>query len=328
MSTCIGLDIGYGYTKAVTGNGHQTTFPSVLGPAVDVKYDSDLSSNGHDLEIRYDHQTWFVGQHANLQSPFTLSPRARERDPAILRLLTFGALHRLDVTAGPLGLMTGLPVAWYPDREALIQTLTGVHNVVINGETTEFEITQVAVVPQPFGSLFRVLLNPAGVLIDTEDLSEARVGIIDIGTHTTDYALVDGLRYVEPKSGSIPVAMARVYELVQRAVVQRHDLDLSPTDTEAAIRRGYVQVYDQQQDVEDIVAEASGIVAQEILGEAATLWGSGRDLATVLVTGGGGIALLEKVKLKYPHARLLCEPQTANAEGFYRYALRKFPRSA
>ena len=65
-------------------------------------------------------------------------------------------------------------------------------------------------------------------------------------------------------------------------------------------------------------------MAQEILGEAVTLWGDGRDLLAVLVTGGGGPALLERIRTVYPHARLAPNPQTANAEGFYRYALRKF----
>jgi hypothetical protein len=71
----------------------------------------------------------------------------------------------------------------------------------------------VLVVPQPFGSLFRALLSPTGVLADPDGLAGGRVAVLDIGMHTTDYALADALRYVERRSGSIPVAMARVYEL-------------------------------------------------------------------------------------------------------------------
>jgi hypothetical protein len=85
-----------------------------------------------------------------------------------------------------------------------------------------------------------------------------------------------------------------------------------------------VTIYGRREPVADLVAGALAGVAQEILGEAVTLWGDGRDLLALLVTGGGGPALLERVRTIYPHARLVANPQTANAEGFYRYALRKF----
>jgi plasmid segregation protein ParM len=327
MTTKIGLDIGYGHTKAANGSGC-VTFPSLAGPAVAVKYHNDLAEDGAGLEIHVDNARWFVGEQAALQSPFTLSPRTRERDPELLRLLAFAALHRLGALAGSVDLVTGLPIAWYPDREALADALAGAHDVVVNGRPARVEIAQVLVVPQPFGSLFRVLLNPAGVMIDEDRLRWERVAIIDIGMHTTDYAFIDKLRYVEPRSGSIPVAMARVYELVQRAVMERHGLDLDLQDAEAAVRTGHVTVYGRRHAIQDAADEALAMVAQEVTGEAATLWGRAKDAAAVLVTGGGGGALLQRIQLKYPHARLICEPQTANAQGFYRYALRKFDRSA
>lgn len=323
MNTIIGIDIGYGYTKAVSA-GRSVTQPSLIGPAVTVKYHSDLISNGHGLRLDFPGQAWFLGELARLQSPFTISPRARERDPELLRVLLCGACYELGVLGGAVRIVTGLPVSWYADRAALVQAIAGRYAFAVNGQPVTLDLADVLVIPQPFGALFRVLLNPAGVLVDEERLARERVAVLDIGTHTTDYAFADQLRYIEPKSGSTPVAMARVYELVRRAIAEEHNLDLNLPEVEEAVRRGYVTLYGQRYPLGDLATSALDAVAQEILGEARTLWGDGRDLAAVLVTGGGGLTLLERIKAVYPHARLVPNPQAANAEGFYRYALRKF----
>ena len=323
MNSVIGLDIGYGYTKAVSNTGI-ATLPSVIGPAVTIKYHDDLAGNGRGLTLEANGKAWFVGQQARLQSPFTISPRARERDPEVVRLLALAAICQMHANGDTVRMVSGLPVEWYADRDKLVRTLTGFHNFTANGQHQVINIAGVLVVPQPFGSLFRALLSPAGVLTDPDGLSGGRVAVLDIGMHTTDYALADALHYVEPRSGSIPVAMARVYELVRRGVTERHSLTLSLQDAEDAARAGYVTAYGRREPVADLVAGALEGVTQEILGEAVTLWGDGRDLLAVLVTGGGGPALLERIRAVYPHARLAPNPQTANAEGFYRYALRKF----
>jgi plasmid segregation protein ParM len=323
MHHIVGLDIGYGFTKAVSGQ-RRTTERSLVGPAVTIKYHNELSSNGHGLRLEADGKRWFLGELARRQSPFTISPRARERDSQLIHTLTRGALYRLGITDGTVHLITGLPVAWYPDREHLIEMLMGNHRYTVQGTPCEVEIADVRVVPQPFGSYFRVLLSPKGQFTDTDRLARERVAILDIGTHTTDYALADTFDYVEPRSGSIPVAMARVYELVQRAVAERFSLELSLADAEQATRNGTVTVYGERESLHDVVPGAVDAVAQQILAEATTLWGDGRDLAAVLVTGGGGRALLGQIQARYPHARLVPEPQLANAKGFYRYALRKF----
>jgi plasmid segregation protein ParM len=109
MNSVIGLDIGYGYTKAVGSNGI-ATLPSVIGPAVTIKYHDDLADNGRGLTLEAGGKAWFVGQQARLQSPFTICPRARERDPEVVRLLALAALHQVHATGDTVRMVTGLPV--------------------------------------------------------------------------------------------------------------------------------------------------------------------------------------------------------------------------
>jgi plasmid segregation protein ParM len=321
--TVAALDIGYGHTKAVYGARH-LTFPSLVGPAVRVKFRNDLVGDGQGLTVTLNGQARFVGEYAARQSPFTISPRARDRDPELLQVLTLGACYRLGLSGRRLQLVTGLPVRWYTDREQLAETLIGTYHFTADGQPQHLEIVRVKVVPQPFGSLFRVLLSPQGVFLDEDRLANARVAVLDIGTHTTDYAYADQLRYVEPKSGSIPVAMARVYELLQRALEERYSAELDLPAVEEVARAGAITRFGERLDIGPLYKEGLTAVSGEILAQATTLWGAGQELAAVLLTGGGAIPFAEHVRQVFPHVRLVPQPQLSNALGFYRYGLRQF----
>jgi plasmid segregation protein ParM len=319
----VGADGGYGYFKAVTAD-RRVIEPSAIAPARAIKYQSDLASNGRGLTLEQDGETWFVGQLAQLQASEPISPRARNRSMRVIQILALSALYRLGIRQERVQMVTGLPVAWYDDREKIKAALVGTHHYAINGEPCTVMIEDVLVVPQPFGSFFRMLLTPQGVLLDESGLRRERVAVIDIGTYTSDYALADQIHYVEEGSGSIPHAMARVYDLLQDRVAQRYGRELSFEEAEEAARTGYFTDRGERVYVGDLLSEVLDGVAERVVGEAQTLWGEGRDVAAVLVTGGGGAMMMNHVREVYPHAQLVPSPQMANAAGFYRYGLRKF----
>ncbi len=319
----IAIDGGYGYVKAQSRE-RKIVEPSLVAPALTIKYRNDLADDGRGLTLELDGRAWFVGQLAQLQASDPISPRARERSAHVLRVLTLAALYRLGVTRGMTRLVTGLPVAWFEDKDDLRSSLTGFHQYAVNGERCAVEIAEVLVVPQPFGSYFRTLLSPNGALVGEQGLWQARVAVLDIGTYTSDYALADHLHYVESGSGSIPYAMSRVYELMQDHVAQRFGRELTFREAEEAAQTGYITDRGEDIYVGDLLNGVLDGVAERVIGEAQTLWGDGRDLAAVLVTGGGGPVLMDHIRAVYPHARLVPNPQVANCTGFYRYGLRQF----
>jgi plasmid segregation protein ParM len=186
-----------------------------------------------------------------------------------------------------------------------------------------FSIPHLLVVPQPFGSLFDVILGPTGQIIEP-DLAREGLGVIDIGTYTTDYVLVDGLRYIERGSGTIATAMSSAYQLIGRALLDTYGLDLRMHQVDHAVRRGWVTVFGQQQRIEWLVEPALEAVSAEILAHAGTLWGDGRELKAILVTGGGALALADRLQRRYRHARLVPDAALANVRGFYKYGCRRF----
>jgi len=75
----IGLDIGYGYTKAVTSTA-EVVFPSVVGQAERIRYESDLiSENGRGIHLFTPDGERFVGELALLQSRIKWTPQDRGR---------------------------------------------------------------------------------------------------------------------------------------------------------------------------------------------------------------------------------------------------------
>jgi plasmid segregation protein ParM len=326
----IGNDIGYGYDKLlarIVGQDavRKTTLPSLIGPAIDIRYHSDLIGHGLPTAIRTNGKAWYYGDDARMQSPFTLSPRARSRDPETMRILMLAAMTRAGVTDGTVRMVTGLPVEWYSDRHDLTQALRGIHNYHIDDTPHRIEVANLLVVPQPFGSFVTVITDPDGVLVDQNNLAREKVGVIDVGMHTTDLALFDEMRYREPLSGSLSIAMARTYELIQRYVEQNTGYQITLQEAEEAAQTGKIQDRGEKRGVIDLVMQAKDQVAKKIVGYAATLWDSEeRTIAAVLVTGGGAETVFPAIEQAFPQAILLPDAQMANADGFYRYALRKF----
>jgi len=329
----VGVDVGYGYTKAA-GDGREVVFPSVVGKAERIRYQTDVtlpsSGNGSGIALLTEEGDRFVGELALLQSrvQWTLLDRSRVQDPSA-RLLFLAALSELLGQAGegaPLYVVTGLPVQWYADREKVVEQLGGKHVVRrVNGRQVvqRFSVDDILVVPQPFGSLFYAILNQEGRIVD-ELLARGRLGIIDIGTYTTDYVLVDGLRYIEKGSGSIATAMSRAYQLIGRSLLDTFGLDLRMHEVDKAVQRGAVTVFGEERDIGWLAQPALDAVGEEILAYAGTLWGDGRELTAVLVTGGGAAALGDQIVQRYHHARVLQDAPLANVRGFARYGRRKW----
>ena len=86
----VGMDIGYGYSKAVCGEV-RAVFPSVIGKAEGVRYETELHrqlagghvSEGQGMILIAEEGDRFVGELALLQSSvqWTLLDRSRVKDP-------------------------------------------------------------------------------------------------------------------------------------------------------------------------------------------------------------------------------------------------------
>jgi plasmid segregation protein ParM len=320
----LSIDIGYGYTKGVGPEGWRFSFPSVIGSAEEITFTSDLVASQAGPMVGYGGRRFFYGEQALLQSRLrtAIFDRSRTRDETY-RLLFVSALAELAQQypeGGSLNIVTGLPVAFFNDRDDVVISLAGEYRLRLE-DTVVFDVEHVYVVPQPFGSLFRELLSEGGV-ISNMDVEHGRVAVIDAGTFTTDFIVADALRYVQRFSGSIPIGWSEALNYVQRELSDRYRLDLTLHEVDQAIRNGSARVKGEPVSLEPLLAPAVRELEMAVVARARDLWGEGVNLDAILITGGAAPQLAGALQAVYPQARLMPDSFWANAEGFYRFAQR------
>lgn len=322
--TIASCDIGYGYTKAT--DGQQTTvFPSVVGDVVEVNFDNEVMSAGSGHTLTLDGQSRFYGDRAQKQSrnPMTLFARERVEQADLMRALFAGAMVELGIK-GRVKLCTGLPIDWYGDKETLERDLMGPYDLAIDGEPWPLHVCQAVIVPQPFGSFFDVALDADGKLINA-GFVRSKVGILDVGTFTTDYALSEGLEYIAKGSGSTTAAMATVWRYVSDEIRRSWGIDYPLHKIDGFMRNGYtVMVEGHNLSILPMVEPALDALAQQVIAGARERWGKARDFARILLTGGGAEHIGDQVQAVYPHCQVLHSPHLGNLRGFQKYAIRKF----
>src|SRR5512136_2184629 len=183
----LGLDLGYGLTKAVADNGRQVCFESRVAPAEFIRFQADIGaqvkSNGLTLHDPQEGPL-FIGELASKQGrPGAVrSPRDRDRvtDPITTHLADAAfALLLPGCEYAKVRVVTGLPVAYYRDAYQLSQHLLGIHEIMLEGHTLTVEVEDVLVVPQPFGALLSLILDQRGKLNkEAMEMVEGRVAVL------------------------------------------------------------------------------------------------------------------------------------------------------
>ncbi len=320
----ISVDIGYGYTKGVGPDDLRFSFPSVVGAAEDIHFATDLIRGEEERAVGYGDRRFFYGEQALLQSRIqsAIFDRSRVHDHTY-KMLFVAALVEVSKSAPDserAKVITGLPVEFFGDRPEVIKSFEGVYKITTD-RAIKFTVESVFVAPQPFGSLFRELLDEQGKIAN-DGIERGRVGIIDVGTYTTDFVVSHELRYVQRLSGSIRTGWNEVVSQVQQALGDLHRLELMPHEVDRALQAGEVRVRGEPVSLEELVKPAVADIQTAIIARARDLWGEGADLDMILVSGGGGPHLYDAVREVYPHAHLLDNAFWANAEGLYHFAQR------
>lgn len=330
----LAIDIGYGYTKALTPGQPPWVCLSAVGPAVDVRFEGDIGGDSQELTVKVSDRWYFVGRRALQQSPHARQTLAVTKVGGVEQKAQFYAAagELVKTSAEEIAVVTGLPVADYThERRARLKKMLLGHHVIERPRKwdREFDVTDVYVLPQGMGALYALALDRRGRLANTNrDLFHGLVGIVDIGWLTTNLILVEDLRYVEKGSNSVTAGIGEVLRGVGKDLKQAYDLEwtLQLGRLDQAVRKGWVDVYGERMDISHFVKPHLRDVAEAVVAAAQSLpgWGAGAGLQAVILTGGGSRLLGDYLRAAYPHARISGEqPELDNVGGYLRAGLRR-----
>ncbi len=318
MMVPVGLDVGYGFTKVATSK-KVIRFSSTVGRAERLAYQPEnfgLDQPGNAVILNK--RSYFVGELAEKQSAIKYKFCDREWvNSDLYRVLILAAFSQAKLLKKPCALVTGLPVDYFGDRQKVIDLLKG-------ESLFEIQLDQIRVIPQPFGTLFDLLLSPDGG-IQEELLGAQSVGLIDIGHYTTDCIFVDALSYVEHASGT-SAGMSLAFETIAREMKSKMALSFAP---EHFVERLAFQWADQSpyrppKELVRLIKSAYTDLADQISGYVRTLWSRKGFPDRVILTGGGAYLLGGLLKERMPKIVVAKDPDLANVRGYLKYGQRLF----
>lgn len=325
----VGIDLGYGFVKATDGD-KEYVFPSVVGSGHDLKYRSELSKLGQNqgldsLVITMEGRKYFVGDLAVRQSEIASRSldqnRAEDKNTRILLYATLALFSQWEQQS--FNIVTGLPTVYYSSyRDTWVSALQGSQTVRFSNGQEERErtitIEKVRVVPQPFGTLYDRVLNNIGNVVDT-DLTRLTVGVVDVGFKTSDFAVSDGLEYIERLSSSTTTGLSSAYGLIAERLREEFRINKENYELDEIVSRGQIRIAGKPYDISHIKREAFERVATKIITELESLWDY-RSMDVILLTGGGGQALSEFLLPRFNNAFLVEGAQAANVRGYLKLA--------
>ncbi|MDM4768597.1 ParM/StbA family protein [Solimonas sp. SE-A11] len=329
----LGADIGFGYTKATDGKQHQI-FKSIVGEANESQFGESLLP-GQPLFPRHlivGGQSVFVGELAETQSRgrgFTLDQT--QFLTQYKKTLALAALAPFVDSGDPIRLVAGLPISYFrKHKDALTTLLQNRHPVTVvkpgSGEREEkvLYVERVRVIPQPFGSMFNLMLNDVGKAASQRFVSE-KIGIIDIGFRTADYTISDKTRYSERGSQSSDSGISVAYTAIANALLEKSGINVELYRLYEGISKGSIKIKGKRYDLNAISQAAFGQLASRIAQEVNRLWADDWDIDAIVITGGGGASLapfltplLEGEVLPVPADQ---DARLNNVMGYWKYGM-------
>lgn len=324
----IGLDIGFGNVKAVYGD-KKIVFPSVAAHAHTLKFQEDeISSKYPGDQLTDSDGDWFIGDLAVKHAPteqqimlqgrtsnedFNMAFRVRMMCAAISKLMQFqnGDVIHIQIA-------TGLPVNHMGDAPALKAALVGRHKIDTNNASFVANVISCVVMPQPYGTIYSQMMTESGDLNPFH--TAQRTAVVDVGRFTIDCTLDDDGEYVDADSDTLEAGVFTAQERISAIYEKEFRKKPSHAQIEKLLRTGGVRVNGEPVDYTEYVQEALKPLRDGVKSLMGKLWGTAGDIDLILLSGGGVGLVDADTYQAYSQARVVDDPQFANAIGYLHYA--------
>lgn len=314
-----GPNIGHGYVKycLIDDTGERDLImPAQIAPAQRAVAGALTTAQAITILGR----PYWTGEAAQLAgSPLTILAADRLTDPVFIPALVASAISQFGSLNGSAAgvCVTGLPATWASDPERARE----LGKRLRDGHPS---YTSIRVIPEPLGLVYAALLDNDGAICGDAALHDGTIGVVDIGHHTVDIAVVRRMLPVASALDTWQLGTARALSPIRAKLAAATERELSLYDTDQAIRVG--AVYKAGQPLALSVGWDQPLIdlADQIVARLTEAWGSGAALDAILIGGGGAeLAILTSaIHARFGHAQVVDRPQTAIARGYARLARR------
>lgn len=331
----ISIDEGNGNVKVVTSKG-RFGFQSVYGVASNMidDFGGGVFKPNHDYLLRIEDQIYSIGETVYFRgvTPVSVHHESRVEDP-FYKILFMAALSLSLGGSCTVEPVLSLPPRYYNRKEVVKDLLAGTYTFgVFDPKVKEWK-TQTYVVPyelmkiipEGMGTVCSMVLKPNGGEYPNTDLHKKVVGIVDIGTYTTDLVMLDQLRLVKSGTDSIEQALSKLYQGIKE-YADSESVTIHGYELDKAFKSGYFLKSGNRVPLAPIIHRWAQNLSEAIVAAIRSKWNGGDAVEQIVVTGGGAEVIAPFIMKAFKHARIVETPDNiehyyTNAEGGYRFGM-------
>jgi hypothetical protein len=242
--------------------------------------------------------------------------------------------HQIPKDTVKMGLLIALPVQILesPTARQVIQSLetwiVGAHCFELDNNPFRFDIQALKIMAQPLGSFFEWGLNLNGDWSRPPSDLKASIGIFDQGFNTTDLFHIQQGQIVKRYTGGETLGQRRAAKIMQDLLEQRTGRRATLYEADEYIRQfsnghpAEIIVQGAKFDLKPLARQALDVAAGELRAFISQIWEDGNQFDYIILTGGGTLALGNRIRSVFTQVVELTDPVTANVRGLARFAQR------
>ncbi|CND60270.1 plasmid segregation protein ParM domain-containing protein [Yersinia enterocolitica] len=322
----VGVDDGYFSIKIVTEAGDMFSIPSRASYDVSI-----INIEGNDKSFIFEtHNNKKFTVDESVPSPLDTRNIAIPYPVSDLnRVLVHAALINAGYAGKDVHINTGLPVSHYYkpsteiNQDLVEQKKANLMHPVrcgIDGSLPVANIIANEVCSEGVAAYVDQLLDADGNTTEQyEEMYNSVVGVVDIGGHTTDCAVLLPKMVINmTRSGSSEVGVLNLYDGIKTAVAAKFGINsnsITKRQIESALNTGSIMISRQAIDVSDIVTAEKSRLFDQIIMAINEVIGTDEDIEKLIFVGGGSIVFEDYLRDHYKNIIIPEHPEFANARG-------------
>jgi hypothetical protein len=331
----LSCDIGNGYVKLRSAT-NLTGYMSVVGDVSETLDGFQGVNSEQDFIIGFEGKQIAIGETVYFKGMTAEVIRHPSRIETGFYRKLFASALAAGVPGNPkrpteVEVVLSLPPAYYFDREKQKERLAGTYEVEVPDDGGRWvkvvynvPYANMRVIPEGVGTVCMIALNDDGTERGDTKLHQKVVGVVDVGTLTTDLIKLDNLRIVRDGCTSEEVALNFIYKKL-RTFAQHYGITIQEHRYQSVIDKGHFSVQGEPIPLDNEMSKWSTELAQMVDGYIRKMWAGGNDVDQIILTGGGARYVYTELCKIYRHVRLASDNALelfqGNADGGYRYGM-------